>query len=112
MNARSIQWLNGRSLIPDGIGTCTRMADDRGSIDWSYAGAADWATKFTNCGGKFQSPIDLTSPPALNSSIAENATLKIDYKPLTGRSLTNNGHGIQIDGEFGTFTLPRAAYKV
>jgi carbonic anhydrase len=113
MNNRIVQWLNGRTLVPDGMGTCGRLSDYYGSIDWTYQTHAEWHEKYEMCGGKQQSPINLVPPPSLNNTtIADNATLKLEYQALPDRKMSNNGHGLQVDGQFGTFALPRADYEV
>jgi carbonic anhydrase len=102
--------MNGRSTTPDGLGVCGRASELRGSTDWDYRSVDKWATEFDQCAGKSQSPIDVT-PPALNDTVADNAKLKLNFKALGERVMSNNGHSLQVDGDFGTFELPRTTYN-
>lgn len=77
--------------------------------EWSYQDPASWKAGYPSCGGDMQSPINLVKPP---HSHDESQKLNYNYHPLSGLSLDNNGHNIQVNGAFGSLHLPDGEYQV
>merc|ERR1719311_792338 len=83
---------------------------------WTYAHPELWGKEsYEDCNGKSQSPINIDSGGVLTEEGKQNKTYLADsmnYYILGERSISNNGHNLQVDGEFGTLTLPDGEYKV
>jgi len=81
---------------------------------WSYEGEASpehWKElneEFEACGGKNQSPIDITG------AVKDKAlkALSLTYKELTELTILNNGHTVQINYPEGVFKLNDLDYKL
>jgi carbonic anhydrase len=78
---------------------------------WYYEYPEAWVYNYPKCGGKMQSPINLTKMAEMGSSSIFSEKLTYDYKPLNGRALANFGSGLQVAGDFGTLTLPTGVYR-
>ncbi|PID77189.1 MAG: carbonic anhydrase [Deltaproteobacteria bacterium] len=76
-------------------------------VHWGYTGAEapeNWknlSPEFSACGGKNQSPINLTG-----FTEAELPPVKFLYQPAGGKEVVNNGHSIQVNYAPGsTFSI-------
>ena len=77
---------------------------------WDYDND-DWA--IDDCKGLSQSPVDIIPDYiALGRKGSSSVSDFISYTPLSGLSLKNTGYGVQVDGEFGTFTMESEVYQV
>jgi len=83
---------------------------------WSYQNQAAWKTDNAICGptgvgaGVEQSPINF-----VRTSITEVAgfkELKTDYWGKAGLKTKNTGHGLQVDGEWGTIVYENITYYI
>lgn len=77
--------------------------------DWTYQDPESWEKEYFACGGKLQSPVNIVSSKAVHGG---KERLALSYSPLEGRHLDNNGHNVQVNGEFGNLTLPDGVYEV
>jgi len=79
--------------------------------EWSYSAPDDWAglTGNADCGHAAQSPIQFNDSSSTNVG-SDRLIDRVNYGAMTGRKLKNNGHNVQVDGEFGNFTLPDGDY--
>jgi len=80
---------------------------------WSHASATQWAgktSKWKECKGQLQSPIDLRVRRNQTQNGGEKLIDVINYTKLTDRQLLNTGHGFQLDGDFGRLQLPSGTY--
>ena len=77
---------------------------------WRYDEPA-WT--MDDCEGLSQSPVDIV-PASIAAARMGSTTISdfVDYRGLSGRSLKNTGYGVQVDGEFGTFTMDSQVFKV
>lgn len=100
--------------------------------EWTYAEAEEWGDGFyASCGGAAQSPINIRSADVtigykpLNRRKHDKKDKKekkaketgglyklMTYKPLDGRKVVNDGHNLQVNGEFGDIELPDGNYTV
>lgn len=80
---------------------------------WTYDHPEQWAEGYTACGGQSQSPINI---PAANLPVAgDPQALQVDYYAYEAsgeRKIVNDGHAVQVDGDFGTLLLPDGLYQV
>eukprot|EP00931_Biecheleriopsis_adriatica_P080959 TRINITY_DN54308_c0_g1_i1.p1 TRINITY_DN54308_c0_g1~~TRINITY_DN54308_c0_g1_i1.p1 ORF type:complete len:440 (-),score=130.17 TRINITY_DN54308_c0_g1_i1:78-1397(-) len=79
---------------------------------WSHDDIPAWSKEFPMCSAKSQSPINIVTPDVKDAGKPVSLSDLLKYKPLDGRAIINNGHVIQVDGGFGTFTLPDGTYEV
>mmetsp|Transcript_64077 Transcript_64077/g.119105 ORF Transcript_64077/g.119105 Transcript_64077/m.119105 type:complete len:372 (-) Transcript_64077:101-1216(-) len=83
---------------------------------WNYLNTdTKWPAGFAACRGKEQSPIDIrtgTGTNVLYRGKPEPLAKYLDYEPTKGLQVFNNGgKNIQVNGGFGTFTLPDGVYE-
>lgn len=79
---------------------------------WSYEKPEDWVKGYKLCGGQKQSPIDLFSKVSKAKEAGNgNLTSALSYTSLCDLRIDNNGHNLQVNGEFGNFTLPSGVYQ-
>ncbi|KAJ6663064.1 hypothetical protein lerEdw1_010885 [Lerista edwardsae] len=65
---------------------------------WSYAGKAKWASDFSDCGGRRQSPIDIeTAATHLSPQLTPLLLSGYNLPPGEQLFLQNNGHTIVLD---------------
>jgi len=78
---------------------------------WGYDHPETWADDNPDCAGTGQSPVDISSTPYDNTV---QDTLDAAYLPIAGEglSIVNNGHALQVSGDFGKLTLPDGIYQV
>ncbi len=86
---------------------------EKHEVHWSYEGETGpekWAEIIPDCdcNGKAQSPIDI-SGDMLDVDFVE---LKLDYKTDSILDIINNGHTVQVNYPFGTFTYAGDEYKL
>lgn len=88
--------------------------EDGGDHGWTYAESDKWDKVYPDCRGAAQSPIDIdTSIVDKDDGSGELSLIKrMNYSALSGRNIRNNGHNVQVDGGFGTLTLPDGTYEV
>lgn len=75
---------------------------------WTYAHPEQWAHSFAACGGKRQSPIDIETRAALNVTRRDYGryfNMHTHYPMVSGLSMVNNGHAVQVNGKYGKFGL-------
>lgn len=81
-----------------------------GAWPGGYAFPQCWGVDYPNCLGRAQSPIDI---PSSGPFVVEgDATLSPSYTSLSDLSVHNNGHGLQVDGAFGSLTVSNGVYEV
>jgi len=79
---------------------------------WGYKDVSEWNSGYPLCLGKEQSPINLKQSD-LSLTSSGSLAPRLSYKPLEGREIFNNGgKNVQVNGGFGTFTLPDGEYEV
>eukprot|EP01062_Namystynia_karyoxenos_P005121 TRINITY_DN117_c0_g1_i4.p1 TRINITY_DN117_c0_g1~~TRINITY_DN117_c0_g1_i4.p1 ORF type:complete len:1920 (+),score=590.14 TRINITY_DN117_c0_g1_i4:49-5760(+) len=110
-NARPVQPVYGRPVIRDGF-----EDDHHGGCEsasgWDYYNSdAAWVAQNAACAGSAQSPIDLPAMPASTSSLVGGPLTSVSLTPLGGRRIRNNGHGIVVEGAFGTTQLAYGQYE-
>jgi len=115
-NNRPVQALNGRTVFGDfeeiGDGEFPIAHLPGVPMHWTYGEPKRWKKGYEECNGNAQSPINLKMPagtPAADATIFSQAKYK--SVPGSGLKLQNNGHSMQVDGDFGTLTLPDGKYK-
>jgi len=62
------------------------------------------------CSEKKQSPIDITSQAGTGAG--DSLAPHLQYEPISQRQIKNNGHVMQVDGNFGMMKLPDGDYQV
>lgn len=77
--------------------------------EWTYEAPEAWGSGFADCSLKAQSPINLVKPPHSHDT---SEKLDYNYHPLEGLHIDNNGHNVQVNGDFGELRLPDGIYKV
>jgi len=80
---------------------------------WHYDDQHAWADKFSECEHQMQSPIDISTGNAITNASTQEKSLsgRLDYHALPQRQIKNNGHNVQVDGDFGTFNLPSGIHN-
>lgn len=91
-----------------------RTEEHHGEHHWTYAATHLWSAAYPQCEGKSQSPVNIVRaaaeiPLEQHKDYFFNHT---KYHPLTGLSIENGGHNVQVNGEFGTLTLPDGEYEL
>jgi len=79
---------------------------------WSYAAPQKWAGGYALCDGEAQSPIDIETGAAVSGEAGDSIDKRSAYVPLDGRQVHDNGHNVQVNGEFGTLEMPDGMYEV
>ena len=96
--------------------THEQTADDENvthEVHWTYEGKTGpehWSEIIPDCDcdGKAQSPIDI-SGEMIDVDFVE---LDLDYKTDSTLDIINNGHTVQVNYPFGTFTYAGDEYKL
>jgi len=81
-------------------------------MHWTYGEPRRWGKGYEACKGDAQSPINLkisAGTPSANSTVF--SAMKYQKLPGSGLKLQNNGHTVQVDGNFGTLSLPDGEYE-
>jgi len=81
-------------------------------MHWTYGEPRRWGKGYEDCKGDKQSPINLkdaAGTPAADATIF--SAMKYEKLPGSGLKLQNNGHTVQVDGNFGTLSLPDGEYE-
>jgi len=104
----------GLSLLQHKVASmlkATKSSDD--PDHWGYDDVGVWAHSFPECSGTAQSPIDF-GEDTVSGSDEFPETLEASYEafPSAGIKVTNNGHSLQVKGNFGELRLPDGLYKV
>jgi carbonic anhydrase len=86
-NFRPTQPLNGRTVYRTSINLAS---------DWSYSAPAAWQNLYPSCGGKQQSPININSAQAVNSTGQTQNLAFTGYSQAATVSITNTGYSIEI----------------
>mmetsp|Transcript_62413 Transcript_62413/g.135506 ORF Transcript_62413/g.135506 Transcript_62413/m.135506 type:complete len:1139 (-) Transcript_62413:437-3853(-) len=108
-NNRPVQLLNGRSIFKGALPGCEGEHSTRrlaGGAAWGYVLPQCWPKDYHDCGGSAQSPINIET-----TIEGSNARLQTSYVPVWGREVNNNGHGLQVDGPFGSITFAGQTYQ-
>jgi len=92
-------------VLPDTGVSPRNLADS-----WDYE-SGPW--RINDCQGEQQSPVNI-APHTISGHRKGNKKVAdfINYNSLSGLEVKNTGHGIQVDGAFGTFTLNNEVYRV
>jgi len=115
-NNRPVQPLNERKVLGD-----FEEIDDAEfpqahlpgvPMHWTYGEPKRWAKGYEACNGDAQSPINFKEPAGA-ARAEETVFSMLNYKkiPGSGLKLQNNGHAVQVDGDFGTLSLPDGEYE-
>jgi carbonic anhydrase len=81
-------------------------------MHWTYGEPKRWGKGYEDCKGDAQSPINLEVPagtPAADATVL--SVMKYQKLPGSGLKLQNTGHAVQVDGNFGTLSLPDGEYE-
>lgn len=91
-----------------------RTEEHHGEFHWTYAEPGKWASEYADCNGEAQSPVNIVTSAVSVPEVEDEDFLagNSKYRPLSGRSIKNNGHNVQVDGEFGTLVLPDGEYSL
>lgn len=73
-------------------GVSTRGVEGAEEFQWSYANTAEWASRFPDCDGKEQSPIEIYGATA-----SPQVALRLDHTAALVTAVINNGHALQIN---------------
>jgi len=76
--------------------------------EWSYEDPKAWKAGYAKCGGKAQSPVNISGNISKGEEMEK---LQVNYVPLEGLHLDNNGHNLQVNGKFGNLTLKGGTYQ-
>jgi len=80
---------------------------------WSHLNIGSWTQDYPMCAEKSQSPIDIETKEVVRANAGkDHLALHTKYVPLTDREIINNSHVMQVNGSFGTYTLPDGVYDV
>lgn len=110
---RPVQPLNGRAVAVDESEVVGEFAEaEAGHAHWTYSRPDNWAVDNPDCAGQSQSPIDIAV--IMDSAGNVDSLLpKFDNLPVTSDLvIVNNGHAVQVNGNFGVLNLPDGAYDV
>jgi carbonic anhydrase len=109
---RPVQPLNGREVASDVESVEGEFAEAEEHPHWTYNKPEDWVMEYPDCAGTAQSPINLVG--ADENEDFESLLPKFDNNAVTGASLkiVNNGHAVQVNGNFGAFNLPDGKYNI
>jgi carbonic anhydrase len=84
-------------------------ADAAHTGGWTYEDTEAWEKQYAECGGDKQSPIDLRVGDLQKGG---DQFLAWKYQGVAGRFIENNGHSLQVNGNFGSLSLPDGEYRV
>jgi carbonic anhydrase len=90
----------------------TTVAQEETSKAWSYTGdtgPTNWASideAYEACAGTQQSPVDLAADDE-----AQTVNIELDYESAQG-TLTDTGHGVQVNVDGGTMTIDGKAFAL
>jgi len=119
-NVRPVQKLNKRTVIESEVQvddlefSLEKFEESSKEKHWSYKHTANWKEDFPECGGLNQSPVDIDSKKA-GDAVGTGAKLSelVRYAPVGPFAFlktVNNGHSLQVDGDFGVLMLPDGDY--
>lgn len=102
----------GLSLLQHKVASMHKVAK-HSDEPWGYGDTGAWAQGFPDCSGTAQSPIDF-GEKTVSPSGELPETLEASYEaiPAAGLKVVNNGHSVEVKGEFGELRLPDGLYKV
>jgi len=109
-DARPVQALNGRQVVSDKDKVDGEFGEAVEHPHWTYNGASLWQSKFPECAGRKQSPINL-----VGAQVDDFVSLlpKFDDTPVGGGlSVFNDGHTAQVNAKLGVLNLPDGKYNV
>lgn len=91
-----------------------RTEEHHGDHHWTYSEPNLWAKEYKDCDGEAQSPVNIDSASVSVPEDESEGYLagNSKYRVLSGRSIKNNGHNVQVDGDFGTLVLPDGQYAL
>lgn len=115
-NNRPVQNLNGRMVLGD----FEEINDNEFPqshlpgvpMHWTYGEPKRWPKGYEACKGDSQSPINFKMPagtPAADATVF--SMMNYQMIPGSGLKLQNNGHAVQVNGDFGILTLPDGEYE-
>jgi len=110
---RPVQPLNGRPVAFDESEVLGEFAEaETGHAHWTYSRPDNWAVENPDCAGQSQSPVDIAVMMDAAGNV-ESLLPKFDNLPVTSDlAIVNNGHAVQVNGNFGVLNLPDGAYDV
>jgi len=102
---RPVQELNNREVLSDTESVLGEFEGAEEHAHWTYSKPSDWQSQYPDCAGASQSPINLVGA---SDDDFESLLPKFDNAPVKGAGLTvvNNGHAVQVNGNFGALNLP------
>eukprot|EP00927_Polykrikos_kofoidii_P065819 TRINITY_DN61538_c0_g1_i1.p1 TRINITY_DN61538_c0_g1~~TRINITY_DN61538_c0_g1_i1.p1 ORF type:complete len:1688 (-),score=228.72 TRINITY_DN61538_c0_g1_i1:60-5123(-) len=83
------------------------------SLAWTYNDTVSWTTRYPECGGSMQSPIDVSATRNYTGFDGPGALrIRMSFKPMMGLALRNNGRFLSVQGELSTVKLPKGKYDM
>jgi len=86
--------------------------DTKHEFHWTYAAPQAWSGGYALCDGEAQSPVDIETGAAVAGESGDSIGKRSAYVPLDSRKVHDNGHNVQVNGDFGTLELPDGMYEV
>mmetsp|Transcript_16797 Transcript_16797/g.29481 ORF Transcript_16797/g.29481 Transcript_16797/m.29481 type:complete len:436 (-) Transcript_16797:80-1387(-) len=80
--------------------------------DWDHTDIPAWSQKYPMCAARSQSPIDISTGSVDSSKSQQTLNDFMKYNSVNGREIVHNGHVMQVNGNFGLFSLPDGDYEV
>jgi len=116
MNNRPVQKLNGRKVGVSEMETGPEeYENEEVEHEWGYGNTERWAKSYPNCAGTEQSPINIdtatTAPAGASGAQLSQFTAYETLGPYAWLKVFNNGHSVQLNGAFGSLSLPDGEYE-
>jgi len=116
-NNRPVQPENNRNVVQDKLNVGKEFAPAKsGKYHWGYGEPDRWSSLYLGCAGLAQSPININEIAIRGFDDGEDVATEplsefTSYMPVKGLALVNNGHSIQVNGNFGELRLPDGVYE-
>lgn len=114
MDNRPVQPLNDREIASDQMTVEGEFAEEAeaGHAHWTYNKVDKWSEAYPDCAGSSQSPVNIATDIDMDGNV-ESLRPLFDNLAVDGDlQIVNNGHAIQVNGNFGVLNLPDGKYNV